>query len=156
MRLFPSPGDSAPQLQLTDASGREVTVGARGGGPLVLVFVPGDGSPICVLQLQSYSARLGEFADLGATLLAISPRDPESHARFAEAAGVELPLLSDEDKEAGRSYGILGPMGAYRRSVFVIDGAGVVRYARRATERLRFWPARELLEAVARTRAGAR
>ena len=49
--------------------------------------------------------------------------------------GFAFPLLADTDKEVGEAYGILGPLGFYRRSVFVVDGEGIVRYAHRAGRR---------------------
>ena len=59
-----------------------------------------------------------------------------------------FPLLADEGKKVGEAYGILGPLGFYRRSIFVIDAAGVVRYAHRATAGLTFRPVDEIIDAL--------
>jgi peroxiredoxin Q/BCP len=84
-------------------------------------------------------------------VLAISPQSVESHDGFScKQGGFGFPLLADEDKSVGQSYGIVGPLGFYRRSVFVVDGDGMIRYLHRATAGLTFRPTRELVEAVKR------
>ncbi len=62
--------------------------------------------------------------------------------------GFGFPLLADADKAVGEAYGILGPLGFYRRSAFVVDAAGIVRYAHRAVAGLTFRSTEELVEAV--------
>ena len=91
---------------------------------------------------------------MGAQVLAISPQSIEAHERFAPShGGVAFPLLADADKDVGRAYGILGPIGFYRRSVFVVDAEGVVRWSHRATAGLTFRPVDEIVEAVGRPAA---
>jgi peroxiredoxin Q/BCP len=57
--------------------------------------------------------------------------------------------LADTDKKVAAAYGILGPIGFPRRSVFIVDGAGAVRYVHRAIAGLTFRPVDELVEALA-------
>ncbi|MCB0987782.1 MAG: redoxin domain-containing protein, partial [Acidimicrobiales bacterium] len=59
-----------------------------------------------------------------------------------------FPLLADEDKEVGKAYGVLGPLGFYRRSVFVIDASGTVAYVHRGYAGATFRRSDELLTAV--------
>jgi thioredoxin-dependent peroxiredoxin len=141
-------GDVAPDFTLEGTDDREYSLSEYRGQPVVLVFYPGDNTPVCTMQLNTYNADLAEFSDLGAQLLAISPQSVESHERFAEIHGFEFPLLSDDAKSAARSYGVVGPMGFYRRSIFVIDADGVIRYAHRAAAGLTFKRTPELLGAV--------
>ena len=92
----------------------------------MLVFYPGDNTPVCTKQLNAYTSDIGEFTDVGAQILAISPQNVESHEGFSsKQGGFAFPLLADTDKKVGEAYGILGPLGFYRRSVFVVDGEGV-------------------------------
>ena len=57
-----------------------------------------------------------------AQVLAISPQSVESHDAFSsDQGGFAFPLLADTDKAVGKQYGILGPVGFYRRSIFVVD-----------------------------------
>lgn len=142
------PGDVAPPFSLPGTGGRTVSLADFRGNPVVLVFYPGDDTPVCTRQLTSYNDDLDGFDGLGATLLGISPQGVESHEAFAAKHGLAMTLLADEDKVVGEAYGVLGPIGFYRRSVFVVDAGGCVRYAHRAVAGLRFKRSEELLEVV--------
>jgi peroxiredoxin Q/BCP len=141
-------GDTAPDFILPGTENRDYTLREFRGQPVVLVFYPGDNTPVCTMQLNTYNTDLSQFADLGAQILAISPQSVESHERFAGVHGFKFPLLADTEVAVGRAYGILGPVGFYRRSVFVIDGEGHIRYAHRAAAGLTFRKTDELVEAV--------
>lgn len=153
-----SVGGSAPDFTLPGTDGaaahRAYTLSEWRGRPVVLVFYPGDNTPVCTRQLNAYTADVVEFESLDAQILAISPQSVESHDAFnAEQGGFAFPLLADTDKAVGRLYGVLGPVGFYRRSIFVIDGGGVVRYAHRGVAGLSFRPTTELVAAVREARA---
>jgi peroxiredoxin Q/BCP len=141
-------GDSAPDFTLDGTGGRAYSLSEFRGSPVVLVFYPGDDTPVCTKQLNSYNHDLSEFVGLDARILAISPQDVASHEKFAAKHGLRFPLLADTDKAVGAQYGTLGPIGFYRRSVFVIDGEGVIRYAHRAIAGLTYRPVSELLDAI--------
>lgn len=142
-------GAQAPDFTLAGTGGRDYTLSAFRGRPVVLVFYPGDDTPVCTAQLRSYTTDVTEFERIGAQVLAISPQGVDSHESFsAKNGGFAFPLLADTDKAVGTAYGILGPMGFYRRSVFVVDAGGVVRYAHRALSGLTFKPTAELVAAV--------
>lgn len=150
-------GDVAPDFTLPGTpGGRPYTLRDYRGRLAVLVFYPGDDTPTCSTQLASYSADLDQFAGLGAEVLGISPQDLESHERFSARLGLGFPLLADVDKEVGRAYGLVGPLGFYKRSVFVVDDEGVVRYAHRSPHGLTYRRTDELVEAVQRAAAGTR
>jgi peroxiredoxin Q/BCP len=118
------------------------------GQPVVIVFYPGDDSPVCTKQLNSYNNELSAFEGVGAQVLAISAQDIESHESFASKYGFKFPLLADTDKTVAAAYGTVGPLGFPRRSVFVVDGQGIIRYAHRAIAGLTFRPVEELVAAV--------
>ena len=147
-------GDPAPDFTLpgTDGSAgghRDYTLSDFRGEVAVLVFYPGDNTPVCTRQLNTYSAEVAEFESVDARILAISPQSVESHDGFSDAqGGFAFPLLADVGKEVGKRYGILGPLGFYRRSGFVVDGSGVLRYFHRAVAGLSFRPTAELVDAV--------
>ena len=149
-----SVGDTAPDFTLdgsdgTEAGRRPYTLAELRGEPVVLVFYPADNSPVCTAQLRSYTGDIAAFSEVGARLLALSPQSVAAHEAFAAAnGGFAFPLLADFGKEVGRSYGVLGPVGFYRRSVFVLDGDGVVRWLHRATAGLTFRPVDEVVAAV--------
>jgi peroxiredoxin Q/BCP len=147
-------GQAAPDFTLPGTNGtpeghREYTLSEFQGQPVVLVFYPGDNTPVCTRQLNSYTADIDQFRSVDAQVLAISPQSVESHDGFsANQGGFAFPLLADTDKAVGKAYGILGPVGFYRRSIFVVDGGGTVRHAHRAVAGLWFRPTDELVEAV--------
>lgn len=144
-------GDPAPVFALAGTGDREYRLEDYRGDPVVLVFYPADHSPVCTQQLRSYSEDLNRFVELGAAVLCLSPQDVASHEEFSHQQDLRLPLLADVDKAVGKAYDILGPLGFYRRSVFVVDGEGVIRFARRSLSSLTYIPADRLLEAVRST-----
>jgi thioredoxin-dependent peroxiredoxin len=147
-------GRQAPDFNLPGTDGtpdghRGYTLSEFKGQPVVLVFYPGDNTPVCTRQLNSYTADIDQFQAVDAQVLAISPQSVESHDGFsANQGGFAFPLLADGDKAVGKAYGILGPVGFYRRSIFVVDAQGTIRYAHRAVAGLWFRPTDEVVEAV--------
>ncbi len=141
-------GDEAPDFTLPGTGGRSITLSDLRGAPVVLAFYPGDNTPVCTKQLDSYQGDLVSFEAVGAKMIGISPQSVESHNEFSCKRGYGFPLLADEDKKVGESYGVVGPIGFYRRCVFVIDSAGIIRYAHRAIAGLTFKSSAELIEAV--------
>jgi peroxiredoxin Q/BCP len=147
-------GAKAPDFALAGTDGtpeghRPYALSEYDGQPVVLVFYPADNSPVCTVQLNTYSDDIGRFADVGAQVFAISPQSVEQHDKWAGSqGGFAFPLLSDTDKAVGQMYGILGPVGFYRRSVFVVDRSGTVRYAHRSTAGLTFRPVSEIVRAI--------
>jgi peroxiredoxin Q/BCP len=138
-------GDPAPDFSLPATGGERVSLAQFRGRPVVLVFYPGDDTPVCTKQLNSYNDGLDEFEGLEAQILGISAQGVESHEKFADRHGFKFPLLADTDKTVAALYGTLGPLGFPRRSVFIVDGEGVVRYAHRAIAGLTYRPVEELV-----------
>ena len=146
----PAPDFVLPGTDGTPEGHRDYSLGEFAGRPVVLVFYPGDNTPVCTRQLNSYTSDIDAFREVDAQVLAISPQSVESHDAFSsEQGGFAFPLLADTDKAVGKQYGILGPVGFYRRSIFVIDAGSVVRHAHRAVAGLWFRPTDELVAAVA-------
>lgn len=141
-------GDAAPDFTLPGTGGRSYSLSQFRGAPVVLVFYPGDNTPVCTKQLCSYNDELSQFVDVSAQVLGISAQDVASHEKFSAKHGFQFPLLADTDKAVHRLYGVLGVMDMPRRSVFVIDASGIVRYVHRAFVGVTFRPVGELVEAV--------
>jgi peroxiredoxin Q/BCP len=147
-------GDLAPNFALDGVEGdgtgqRQFSLDTFRGAPVVLVFYPSDNSPVCTAQLRSYTDDMSAFASVGAQVLALSPQPVADHVAFAKQnGGFGFPLLADVDKQVAKEYAILGPIGFYRRSVFVIDAKGIIRWVRRAAAGLTFRPVDEIVEAV--------
>lgn len=145
-------GDLAPSFDLPgvhDGIRRNYTLEEFAGHPVVLAFYPGDNTPICTVQLNTYTSDMGQFAALGAQLLAVSPESLDSHEDFAtRQGGFAFPLLADEDLTLAAAYGVLGPLGYYRRSVFVIDGEGRLAHVHRGFAGATFRRTNELVAAI--------
>lgn len=143
-------GDLAPDFCLQGTGGVTYRLRDLEGQPVVLAFYPEDYSPVCTTQLRAYSARIDDFSSYGAIMLGLSPQSLASHESFARRMHLAFPLLADTDREVARAYGVLGPLGFYRRSIFVLDKAQRVRYKHISRAGLTFRTSEELLEAVAR------
>lgn len=148
-------GDPAPPFTLDgvhDGIRRSFSLAEYLGRSVVLVFYPGDATPVCTRQLNTYTADIDQFAALGAQVLGFSPDDVDSHERFAaDQGGFAFPLLADVDKDVARAYGVLGPLGFYRRSVFVVDPAGRLAWVHRGHAATTFRPTAELVDVVTAT-----
>jgi peroxiredoxin Q/BCP len=145
----PAPDFTLPGSDNTDEGRRDYSLSDYRGRVVVLVFYPGDSTPVCTRQLNAYTEDIDSFNATGAQVLAISPQSVASHDDFScKQGGFAFPLLADTDKAVGDAYGILGPLGFYRRSAFVIDAEGIVRYAHKAVAGLTFRSTDELVAAV--------
>ena len=94
---------------------------------MILAFYPGDFTAVCTKQFCSYRDDGERIDRLGAEMLGISPQSVDSHERFTSEHGLNVPLLADEDRSVAKAYGVTaGPL--VRRSIFLIDEEGVIRY----------------------------
>ncbi|MEO5838355.1 MAG: peroxiredoxin [Acidimicrobiales bacterium] len=149
-------GDSAPDFTVDGTDGakhRPYSLSEYRGQAVVLVFYPADNSPVCTVQLGDYNDHFGELSGAGAQVLALSPQSLASHDGFHKTHGpFEFPLLADVDKAVGSAYGILGPLGFYRRSIFVVGPTGLIGYAHRSVTSLSYQPAEAVIAAIENTR----
>jgi thioredoxin-dependent peroxiredoxin len=121
-------GDVAPDFDLEGTGKRRYRLEDCRGEWVVLAFYPGDFTPVCTRQFCSYRDAGDRLDRLDATVWGISPQSVESHQRFQERYGLTVPLLADTDRAVIRAYGVLGPAGLVRRSIFLVDPEGTVRY----------------------------
>jgi len=139
--------DKAPGFSLASDSGKTYRLGDHAGEWLLLVFYPGDNTPVCTRQLCDYRDGIAAFAGLGVTVVGISPDSPDSHRAFKARHNLPFELLSDPRLEAAERYGCKGVFGM-KRGVFLLDGRGVVRYAHVETLALFRREAGELLGVI--------
>jgi thioredoxin-dependent peroxiredoxin len=121
-------GDRAPDFELAGTGDRTYRLTDFRDRWLVLAFYPGDFTPVCTRQFCSYRDAADRLDELDAEVLGISPQSLDSHERFRAKYGLTVPLLADPDRTTIRAYGVLGPGGLVRRSIFIVDPTGVVRY----------------------------
>lgn len=128
-------GDQAPAFSLFSSEKKEINLAAHQGKPVVLLFFPLAFTSVCTAELCSVRDELAQYNSAGAQVLAISVDSPQTLAAFKEQQQLNFTLLSDFNKETSRAYGSiyeqfgLNMRGVSKRSAFVVDGAGVIRYA---------------------------
>ena len=123
----PSVGDRAPDFELDGTDGPFRLADHR-GERVVLLFYPGDNTPVCTKQFCSYADRSDDMRDLQATVVGISSQEVESHQEFQRKHSIPVPLLADPDRSVAKAYGVSAPLIGTRRAVIIVDEQGVVRY----------------------------
>src|SRR5690606_5194987 len=122
-------GVTAPDFTLTDGYGNDWSLNDHRGKTVVLLFYPGDNTPVCTAQLCSVRDHWSEYQATGAEVVGISTDSVESHKGFAEKNELPLRLLSDADGAVSKAYGMKSWLpGRSARGVVVIDKAGKVAY----------------------------
>ncbi len=122
-------GGPAPDFQLPDAEGRVWRLSEQRGRVVVLLFYPGDETPVCTRQMCAVRDRWEDYAATGAEVVGISTDTVESHRRFAAHHRLPLRLLSDMGGRVSRLYGVRSWLpGRSARAVIVVDAGGLVRY----------------------------
>jgi len=122
--------EPAPDFALKDGDGAEWRLSDHRGKVVVLLFYPGDETPVCTRQMCSVRDRWEDYRATGAEVVGISSDSIESHQKFAAHHELPLRLLSDRDREVAKRYGALSLIpGRVARSVFVIDAKGILRYS---------------------------
>jgi thioredoxin-dependent peroxiredoxin len=122
-------GSTAPDFALQDGDGATWRLSDNRGKVVVLLFYPGDETPICTRQMCSVRDRWEDYSATGAEVVGISTNTVESHKAFADHHELPLRLLADVDRKIADLYGANSMIpGKVARSVFVIDPDGVIRY----------------------------
>ena len=142
-------GDIAPDFTLSGTNGAFRLADHR-GQTVVLVFYPGDDTKVCTKQLCEYTDRWDDLSGLDAAIVGISGKDLASKEKFAEKRALKVPLLADPDRAVAALYGAKQAVLGTKRSTFVIDGEGVIRFRHDATLGLTYLSADELRAAIAK------
>lgn len=122
--------EPAPDFSLSDGNGEQWRLSDHRGKVVVLLFYPGDETPVCTKQLCSVRDRWEDYMATGAEVVGISSDSVESHQKFAEHHDLPLRLLSDKDRAVATLYGARSFIpGRVARSVFVIDAQGILRHS---------------------------
>jgi peroxiredoxin len=126
-------GGPAPDFTLRDQFGQEVSLSSyRGKKAVVLFFYPYAFSGVCTGEMAGIRDRLDEFMTFDTEALAISCDPMFALRAFADADGINFPLLSDfwPHGEVARAYDVFDEQrGAARRSSYVVDKHGVLRWS---------------------------
>lgn len=122
-------GDLAPDFTLDGTEG-SFTLSDHRGERVVLLFYPGDNTPVCTKQFCAYRDSSAEMAELDAVFVGISTQGVESHESFKAKYGLTTPLLADTDGEVAKAYGVFMKRfgGIAKRTVFVVDTEGRIAH----------------------------
>lgn len=128
-------GQTAPDFTLHDSDKNKVTLSDLRGENVLLLFFPQAFTGVCTKELCSVRDNLHFYSGLHAKVLGISVDSVFTLARYKEDQGYNFPLLSDFNKDVSAAYGslyenfVFDMKGVSKRSAFLIDKDGVVRYA---------------------------
>lgn len=128
-------GSQAPGFSLYSSEKEKVSLTDYKGKNVVLLFFPLAFTGVCTKELCNVRDNIGAYNKSKAKVIAISVDSPQTLAKFKEDQQLNFPLLSDFNKTVSAAYGSiyetfsLDMKGVSKRSAFVIDGSGVVRYA---------------------------
>lgn len=137
--------NQAPQFQLKDTNGNQVSLTSLKGKWIVIDFYRGNWCPMCNTQIATLAKDYPKFQKLNAEIIAISTDTPEGAQKTKEKSQAPFPILIDEDNEIIQLYKVdtkkreLKDMpalmhgkkaGTYAMpAVFIIDTEGIIRYS---------------------------
>lgn len=136
-------GDKAPDFELTTKAAdglRKLKLSSNFGQKnTVLLFVPMAFTGVCTKELCEVSQGLNAYTALNANVWGISGDNPFAQAAWSEKEHITMPLLADYEHKVACAYGAsytsflpeknLGMAGVPKRSAFVVDKQGIIRYA---------------------------
>ncbi|MBJ7602598.1 MAG: peroxiredoxin [Candidatus Dormibacteraeota bacterium] len=130
------PGQPAPDFNLLDQDGRQVSLSSYRGRKVLVYFYPKDDTPGCTKEACQFNDSLPGFEEAGADILGISADDAQSHRAFRAKYGLRFLLLTDPGHEVAKAYVAYGermlygkPVTGILRSTFLIDAEGGIARA---------------------------
>jgi peroxiredoxin Q/BCP len=130
--LFSDPlptGTKAPDFTLPQQDGKSVSLSKLRGKNVVLVFYPGDDTPVCRAQLCEFRDQWGQARKRNALVFGVNPAGAGSHSKFQEKYHLPFPLLVDAGQKVAALYRANGLF--VKRTVYLVGPDGAIRYAKR-------------------------
>lgn len=128
MSTPPDVGERAPDFELPSTQGPVRLSSWLERGPVLLVFYPGDDTPVCTKQLCDYRDNLAVFRDLGVQVIAVNAQAEASHQKFSEKHRFPFPLASDASGDVCRAFGARGLFGMTKRALVLVGSDGRVAW----------------------------
>jgi glutaredoxin-dependent peroxiredoxin len=129
-------GDKAPVFALISTDKKEVKLEDFKGKNVLILFFPFAFTSTCTKELCSVRDEIAAYNSIGCEVLALSVDSPYTLAKYKEEQGLNFTLLSDFNKEVSTAYyslyeifGTAKMRGVSKRSAFVVDKSGIIRYA---------------------------
>ncbi len=128
---MPEVGDKAPDFNLLNQNQERVELKKiLAQGKVLLVFYPGDDTPVCTAQLCDYRDHYAQFQQLGVQIYGISISHPDEHSnlKFSEKFHFPFPLLNDYDSRVTKAYKVISIFGQPKRALFLLAEDGTILY----------------------------
>ena len=126
-------GDKAPEFNVTNELGEQMTLADFSGKKLVLYFYPKESTPVCTAESCNLRDHYTDLKTKGFEVLGVSADNEASHQKFIKKHELPFHLLADTEKQVLNAYGVWGPknfMGrtfdGIHRTTFVIDENGII------------------------------
>jgi peroxiredoxin Q/BCP len=130
-----SVGDKAPDFNLANQDGKEISLDSLLSQPVVLYYYPKDDTPGCTTEAINFTAKLASYDKAGIVVVGVSPDSCESHVKFIKKHDLQVMLLSDPEHELIESYGQWVEKNMYgkkymgvNRSTFLIKKDGTIAF----------------------------
>nr|WP_319382346.1 thioredoxin-dependent thiol peroxidase [uncultured Roseibium sp.] len=126
-------GDAAPDFDLEGDGGGRIALSDLKGNPVVLYFYPKDNTPGCTKEAIAFSELIGEFRNIGTTIVGVSPDSAKKHDNFIAKHNLAVRLGADTETQTAEGYGVWVEKSMYgkkymgvERSTFLIDKDGKI------------------------------
>ena len=108
-------GDKAPDFNLKDQNGNDVSLDSLKGKRVILYFYPKDDTPGCTVEACNFRDDFSLYTDRNTVILGVSPDGEQSHQKFIKKFDLPYSLLCDEDHSVAEKYGAWGEKNMYGR-----------------------------------------
>jgi peroxiredoxin Q/BCP len=136
-------GSPAPEFSLSGHDNDTVSLSSyKGKNYVVLIFYPGDETPVCTQQLCEIRDDYSRFEQRGAVVFGVNPASEKSHQKFVQKHSFQFKLLIDSKGVVAKLYSAKGAL-MNQRTVYVIDKEGKIVFAKRGKP-----PVAEILSSI--------
>lgn len=140
-------GKKVPDFSLVADNGKPYKLSSQIKNKILLVFYPGDGTPVCTNQLTEYRDKYDDFIKLDVEIIGVSSNSVESHKQFKKSHKLPFTLLADTDSSVSKSFDCYGWFGT-NRGVFLVDKSLTLVYKHVESVSIFRRTANELIEAI--------
>ena len=139
--------NKVPDFTLIADNGKPFKLSSKVKKNALLVFYPGDGTPVCTNQFIDYAKNKKGFDDLDVEVIGISSNDVESHQKFKKNHDIPYTLLADVESKVAKEYDCFGWFGT-KRGVFLVDNSLSLKYFHIESVSIFKRTAKELFESI--------
>ncbi|MBZ0198787.1 MAG: peroxiredoxin [Ignavibacteriaceae bacterium] len=121
-------GNFVENFILKDQDGKDFDLYENLDKNILLLFYPKDNSPVCTRQLSNYQTNLAEFEKVNIRVVGINSNDRESHQSFCKNIGLEITMLTDENKTVSKKFNAVNFVGFIKRKLVLVSSSKKILY----------------------------